>query len=84
MIENKEQKFFLQLMRKDTISGTTKLYPRPSFIQDLYLCRLHDIKKTTYFTGYADGSMPFVDGDDRTDALKALEQIAKISQMVFK
>ena len=42
------------------------------------------ILKTTYFTGYADGSMPFVDGDDRTDALKALEQIGKISQMVFK
>ena len=49
MIENKEQKFFLLLMRKDTISGTTKLYPRPGFIQDLYLCRLHDIKDHVFY-----------------------------------
>ena len=29
--------------------------------------------KTTYFTGYADGSMSFEVGDDTTDALKYLE-----------
>ena len=59
-------------MGKDTISATTRLYPRPTFIQDLY----HDIfmiLKTTYFTGYEDDSMSFVVGDDTTAALKALE-----------
>ena len=36
LIENKqEKKLFLQLMGKYTISGTTRLYPRPTFIQDL-------------------------------------------------
>ena len=38
------------------------------YIRDIFL-----ILKTTYFTGYADGSMPFVVRDDTTDALKALE-----------
>ena len=38
------------------------------YVHDIFL-----ILKTTYFTGYADGSKPFVAGDDTTDALKALE-----------
>ena len=42
------------------------------YVHDIFL-----ILKTTYFTGYADGSMPFVIGDDTADALKALEQIDK-------
>ena len=37
LIENKEQKkLFLQRIGKDTISGTTGLYPRSTFIPDLY------------------------------------------------
>ena len=63
-------------MGKYAISGTTRLYPRPNLIQDL--CQhIFLIFKTTYFTGYADGSMPFVVGDDTTDAVKALEYIRK-------
>ena len=42
------------------------------YVHDIFL-----ILKTTYFTGYADGSMPFVVRDDTTDALKALEKIDK-------
>ena len=50
-------------MEKYIINGTTRLYPHDIF----------QIFKTTNFTGYADGSMPFMAGDDTTDALKALE-----------
>ena len=42
----------------------------------LYKTYVHDIflrLKTTYVTGYADGSMPVVVGDDTTDHLKALD-----------
>ena len=42
------------------------------YVQYIFL-----IFKTKYFTGYADGSMPFVVGDDTTDAVKALEYISK-------
>ena len=38
------------------------------YVHDIFL-----ILKTTYFTGYTDGNMPFVTEDDTTDALKALE-----------
>ena len=38
------------------------------YVHDIFL-----ILKTTYFTGYTDGSMPFMVGEDTTDALKALE-----------
>ena len=38
------------------------------YVHDIFL-----ILKTTYFTGYADSSMPFLVGDDTTDVLKALE-----------
>ena len=38
------------------------------YVHDIFL-----ILKTTYFTGYEDGSMPFVVRDDTTDVLKALE-----------
>ena len=59
-------------MRKYTISGTTRLYP-PSLLLKIYVLDIFLILKTTYFTGYADGSMSFVVGDDTTDALKVLE-----------
>ena len=38
------------------------------YVHDIFL-----ILKTTYFTGYADGNMLFVVGEDTTDVLKALE-----------
>ena len=63
-------------MGKDTIRCTRKLYPRSAFIQFLYPWHFM-ILKTTYFTGYADDSMPFVVGDDTTDALKAFEENGK-------
>ena len=45
LIENKEQKkLFLQLIGKDTISGTTGLYPRSTFIPDLYPWHLPNIE----------------------------------------
>ena len=37
--KNRKNKLFLQLMGKYTISGTTRLYPRSTFIEDL--CPLH-------------------------------------------
>ena len=43
----------------------------------IYVQYIFLIFKTTYFTGYADDSMPFVVGDDATDAVKALEYISK-------
>ena len=43
----------------------------------IYVHGIFLILKTMYFTGQADGSIPFVVGDDTTDALKALEQIGK-------
>ena len=48
------------------------------FVHDIFL-----ILKTTFVTGYADGSMPFLFGDDTTDALRALEQIDKNLQQLF-
>ena len=39
----------------------------------IYVHNMFLILKSTYFTGYTDGSMPFVVGEDTTDALKALE-----------
>ena len=39
----------------------------------IYVHNVFLILKTTYFTGYADSSMPFMAGDDTTDTLKALE-----------
>ena len=45
----------------------------------------HKAVSTAHFYAcYADGSMPFVVGDDTTDALKPLNRSAKISEMVFK
>ena len=38
------------------------------YVHDIFL-----ILKSTYFTSYADGSMPFMVGDDTTDDLKALD-----------
>ena len=38
------------------------------YVHDIFL-----ILKTTYFTGYENGSMPFLVGYYTTDALKALE-----------
>ena len=50
------------------------------YVHDIFL-----ILKTTYFTGYADSSMPFVFGDHTTDALKALQKDRQKSpKMVFK
>ena len=51
--------------------------PQGSILSPLLLFKIyvHDIfliLKTTYFTDYADGSMPFVVVDDTIDALKAL------------
>ena len=37
------------------------------YIRDIFL-----ILKTTYFTGYVDGSMSFVVGDDTKEAVKIL------------
>ena len=42
------------------------------YVHDIFL-----LLKTTYFAGYKDGSVPFLVGDDTTDALKPLEQIGK-------
>ena len=39
----------------------------------IYVHNIFLILKTTCPTGYADCSMPFVIGDETTDALKALE-----------
>ena len=47
----------------------------------IYVHNMFLILKSTYFTGYTDGSMPFVVGQDTTDALKALEQIDKNLQI---
>ena len=49
----------------------------------IYVQYIFLIFKTTYFTGYADGSMPFVVGDDTTDAVKALEYISKYLRKWF-
>ena len=38
------------------------------YVHDIFL-----LLKTTYFAGYKDGSVPFLVGDDTTDALKPLE-----------
>ena len=45
----------------------------PLFLFKIYVHDIFLILKTTYFTGYTDGSMPFMVGEDTTDALKALE-----------
>ena len=38
------------------------------YVHDIFL-----ILKTTYFTGYTDGSTPFMVGDDTTDDLNSLD-----------
>ena len=50
----------------------------------IYVHYIFLILKTSYFTAYADGSMPFMVGDDTTDALKALKRSATISKNGFQ
>ena len=72
---------FIFTLRVIIITGKKKLdtykFPQSSILTRLlFKINVHDIfliLKTTYFTGYADGSMPFEVGDDTTDALKPLE-----------
>ena len=64
----RKNKLFLQLMGKYTISDTTRLYPRPTFTQDLCSSHLPDVGNHVLY-----GSMLFVVGDDTIDALKALK-----------
>ena len=71
--KNRKNKLFLQLMGKYTISDITRLYSRGSLLFKIYIHDIFLMLKTTYFTDYADGSMPFVVGDDTTNSLKALE-----------
>ena len=49
----------------------------------IYVHYIFLILKTSNFTGYADGSMSFMVGDDTTDALKALEKIGNNLQKWF-
>ena len=60
-------------MGKYTISDITRLYSRGPLLFKIYIHDIFLMLKTTYFTDYADGSMPFVVGDDTTNSLKALE-----------
>ena len=60
-------------MGKYTISNITRLYPRGPLLFKFYIHDIFLMLKTTYFTDYADGSMPFVVGHDTTNSLKALE-----------
>ena len=46
--------------------------PGPLLLK-IYVHGIFLILETTYFTGYTDGSMLFVVGDDTIDALKALK-----------
>ena len=55
------------------LSGAQKgsfLGPR---LFNIYIHGIFMILKTTYFTGYANDSLPFVVGHDTTDALKIFE-----------
>ena len=57
-------------MGKYTIPQGSILGP---LLSQIYVHDIFMILKTTYFTGYADGSMPFLIGDDTADTLRALE-----------
>ena len=86
LIENKNRKnkLFLQLMGKYTISNIKRLYPWGPLLSKFYIHDIFLMLKITYFTEYADGSMPFVVGDDTTNSLKTIEYINKSPKIVFK
>ena len=44
-----------------------------SHLFNIYIHEIFMLSKTTHFTSYTDNSMPFVLGDDTTDALKSFE-----------
>ena len=73
LIENKQEKNSFSSSWENILS----VAPQGSILGPLlFKIYVHDIfliLKTTYFTGYADGNMLFVVGEDTTDVLKALE-----------
>ena len=55
--------------------GSIPSTPRP-LLFNIFMCDIFLVLNTTFFTGYADGSSPFVVRDNIPDVRKALEEVS--------